>query len=304
MPTATRASKRMKKESKNKDAEEKKEDLFAELDRDCHRDILSFLITTPKDTYGYSMGWQELKRNTYNLMQVSKLWYSLTSEGINQHAPVDIVSSSELASSKGRAYTLDLTSIRKTFVKDVKEKWGDKMMEDEEGYGEELSCLGIIVNELFRGNYERFADTVCEEYLLLIVVKCLEILATNKIKGANEDSLIIKTYKEKCMPSKLVDVFWHSHMLSPKKYSEDCKMIIGEIIDHDSSYVSAEAVEKSDLDSKKKFLFKVESQAGRWNHGDDREHGRLFEQRFTVEGTARDLWENLWEDMNGYNDCG
>lgn len=90
MSTTKCDSKRMKKESKNnKDDEEKKEDIFSQLDLDCQRDILSFLLTIPNeidDGVGNCQG-RELKRNIYNLIQVSKLWCSLTSEGINQHAP-------------------------------------------------------------------------------------------------------------------------------------------------------------------------------------------------------------------------
>jgi len=42
-----------------------------------------------------------------------------------------------------------------------------------------------------------------------------------------------RTYPEKdIVPNKMVDMFWHQHILDTKKYAEDCKIIFGYFMHH------------------------------------------------------------------------
>lgn len=44
---------------------------------------------------------------------------------------------------------------------------------------------------------------------------------------------LIKLYpKKSIVPSKLMDEFWHMHILDTKAYREDCNLIFGRFIDH------------------------------------------------------------------------
>lgn len=42
-----------------------------------------------------------------------------------------------------------------------------------------------------------------------------------------------RTYPEKdIVPNKMVDMFWHQHILDTKKYAEDCELIFGYFMHH------------------------------------------------------------------------
>jgi hypothetical protein len=66
----------------------------------------------------------------------------------------------------------------------------------------------------------------------------------------------------------IVDKFWHAHMLSPKLYEKHCKILIGEIIDHEAMYTSPKKIGGSDYRYKKAFLFQFEEKAFAMSHND------------------------------------
>jgi hypothetical protein len=66
----------------------------------------------------------------------------------------------------------------------------------------------------------------------------------------------------------IVDKFWHAHMLSPKLYEKHCKILIGEIIDHEAMYTSPKKIGGSDYRYKKAFLFQFEEKAFAKSHND------------------------------------
>lgn len=52
---------------------------------------------------------------------------------------------------------------------------------------------------------------------------------------------LYRLHRGKLVPTKEIDEFWHLHMLRPKAYAEDCRRIVGEIIDHRPAVEMSEA---------------------------------------------------------------
>jgi len=244
-----------------------------------------------------------------NLSLVSKHWHMILGEVVNSQAPVEILSPCDLFKIKCRARSVALESVSKTFIKDIKEKWGDTPLSI---YTEE-SPLDLIVKQ-FGDSEQAFAQLVAQEYAKFLVVKSIETIAANK--SFDEASPTVKAWKEKCQPSLLVDLFWHAHMTVPQKYVLDCHYLIGDyvsnsmsltiagIINHDPGYVSTNAHAGSDYASKKALIFSFENQlpskdyfGGRLGFGGDA--SMLFSEKFNLRRVAAEIWE----DMQGYNDC-
>lgn len=152
-------------------------------------------------------------------------------------------------------------------------------------------------------------------------MKACETLIHAEVESAQEPSSGPKAsdqsvWLEKAQPSKLVDLMWHSHMLQPRRYYEDCnKLLLGRlpvnIIDHEPTFVSPKSVPGSSFADKKKKLFKFELCGGYRHHRHS--YGSLpysFKIFDSDDGGGRgDAIENLAcaimeDDMNGANDCG
>lgn len=72
------------------------------------------------------------------------------------------------------------------------------------------------------------------------------------------EALSMASWMEKCQPGPLIDMFWHSHMLMPVKYENDCRaLLVNEIIDHEPGY-SPTKHSDSDVHSKDEDIFKFE----------------------------------------------
>jgi hypothetical protein len=125
------------------------------------------------------------------------------------------------------------------FIAGLVEKWGGvEVTAPEEAGGETIRALDMVVNH-YAGNgdhhdYEfnmdlmmqRFAAQVEGAYRQFLVVKAVEAGAGAAGWGA-----------EKCMATKILDVFWHAHMMLPKEYYADCAELtggegVGALIDH------------------------------------------------------------------------
>ena len=72
------------------------------------------------------------------------------------------------------------------------------------------------------------------------------------------EALSMASWMEKCQPGPLIDMFWHSHMLMPVKYENDCRaLLVNEIIDYEPGY-SPTKHSDSDVHSKDEDIFKFE----------------------------------------------
>ena len=292
-------------EEEESQQQEQEEDPFHGIGKDLHRQVLSYLLCLEGErSYERYLASKQLPGTCRDLSLVSSAWRNVTGDVMNLQAPREIISPRGLAELKAAAFRIDLSSVCVNFIRDMQERWGgDQLSSFEAAWPgvevDETDPLDIIV-ERFGGTYSAFAKIVAMEYTKFLLVKCVEHLA--KTKAAT--TTVLNTWNEKCVPNKLVDMFWHAHMLAPKKYATDCTMLIGDIIDHDAGYVSADAHNGSDYASKKACLFQFEQQFA----AKDYFGGRLdvdgammlFDQDFNVMNVAR----HVWEDMNGFNDCG
>lgn len=260
----------------------------------------------------------DLAEICFNLSLVSKHWNAVVGDVMNAKAPTEIVSKRQVAKLKSRACVIDLSKIGQHFIKLLKEKWGQDMIMDEM-YGEELDegALDLVIQHF--GGTKKFAELVANEYRQFLVVKAVESIARYKYYGNNDETTpsTVLAWKEKCQPSLLVDVMWHAHMQAPQKYALDCHLLLGDmlgngtdfsigyIINHDAGYVSSNTHVGSDYTSKHGVLFAFEKQfpakdyfGGRLDGGGHA--GMLFSKDFKLGRVAAEIWQ----DMQGWNDCG
>jgi hypothetical protein len=205
---------------------------------------------------------------------------------------------------------IDLKIIEGDFTDEMMDKYGPKVyrckggsihsdseeVDDDDGEAWELCGLMTILTN-FERNGRSFSDVVAEEYKRFLLVKCVEHLTEAKSNTAN-------IWAEKCLPSKIVDLFWHCHMLRPKKYFADCMELCGELIDHEPGYVidgrlNTLQVKLDQLfsdDEREKQESKLEGLFGHRVAVGDMLFGDNFDLKNSV--TA------IWMDMHGANDCG
>ena len=126
---------------------------------------------------------------------------------------------------------------------------------------------------------------------------------------------------ERCQPSVIIDIFWHSHsawhlppiyillplidslcipcslfaaVLHPAAYNEACVALLGNsIIDHDPEYVSPKLHAGSELVPKLRSLFKYEE---RWP-----QHGSMSStmiKKFRIPAMYDEVYESLFHEDN------
>lgn len=144
-----------------------------------------------------------------------------------------------------------------------------------------------------------FSEIVAREYKRFLLVKAIEYIAGKKNDGdPRHPTLVI--WQEKCQATKLIDVFWHTHMLSPRKYLQDCMSLVGDIIDHDAGYVSPDKQKGSDYASKKK-------QAAIYEYKHLRRGSLHYPNRLLFDNTnvtIHQVAQGLVDEMNCLDDCG
>jgi hypothetical protein len=206
---------------------------------------------------------------------------------------------------------LDLSAIEKDFLQAIDKEWGGFVWEAEHSDSSEdgaaASPLETITNHW--GDDLSFASLVAKEYRRFLVVKCVETKmapspppagATSEAQQAHQ-----RLWSVKAHPSKLVDIFWHCHMLRPVKYWADCQLLISDLIDHDPSLV---LVGLNTLPAKLDRIFGKKSSEEEWE--DNGFQGRLDctvdDMLFHAGGSfdVQGLAAMIWSDMQGYNDCG
>ncbi|GMI18913.1 hypothetical protein TeGR_g6568 [Tetraparma gracilis] len=219
---------------------------------------------------------------------------------LGKGVPIDPLS---LAGLKRRAAGLDLSRVHAGFIAGLVEKWGGvEVTAPEEAGGETIRALDMVVNH-YAGNgdhhdYEfnmdlmmqRFAAQVEGAYRQFLVVKAVEAGAGAAGWGA-----------EKCMATKILDVFWHAHMMLPKEYYADCAELtggegVGALIDHEPDYF---AKDENSLNTKLKLLFTYERAANYFPGGILADH-----QTFPVEALAGDIIVEMMDDMYDDEGCG
>ena len=250
---------------------------------------------------------RKLPKICCNLSTISKHWQTVTGNMMNSQAPTEIISPRDLFKLKCHALPLPLSSICTKFIQDIKNKWGGEHFF---GDSEEECCTLDLVIEHFGGSEEGFANLVAGKYLKFLICKCVETISFNKAYAQETDT--IQLWKEWCQPTKLVDVFWHAHKLSPKQYAHNCNTLIANllgntkdsidnIIDHDARYISFNYYVGSDYESKKDLLFHFEKQLlredyyfGRFGVHRSNMGYTLFSDFFNVREAVTEIWEDMW----------
>ena len=243
------------------------------LDLSLQRRILSFLIDLPTQD-GKSSDRQAIAETVLDCSLVCKTWRSVVRNIVN--VPVvprpSLVTASLLADIKARVVRLDLESICDTFSQNVEEKWGAVDLDG-------LMALDVIV-EHTHGSMESFVEAAEHHYRQFLVVKCIETVVTRKnpplsdgfgYKKRTETDIIdtkppprslLNVWRAKCVPPKLLDMFWQAHILHPVKYMQDCLSIINQVVDREPVDQLEYAWEGSDFVSKRDQLFHFELAIG------------------------------------------
>jgi len=276
-----------------------------------HKIIISFVLSQPSEPVNES-GWEArhlaeklLKKrltdyHTFGL--VSKQWKDVNASLFNSQA-CEVTSPRKLAELKSCVASLDLSWLWKPFTKKIKEKWGD--LEYTEECDDEVLCspLEAMIQTFGGGSFKIFARLVESEYRRFLVVKSVEHLNITTL----DTSQRILAWQEKCQPTHLVDLMWHAHMLSPKKYCDDCMQMVGGVIDHEALYVSPNLHPGSDFNDKREFLFRSERlyrEVIKQDYFSGRIDGDEEDILFSPKFSFSNVTSMLWEDMQGYNDCG
>jgi hypothetical protein len=224
-----------------------------------HRHIVSFLLAkhvptkSPRDLEAKQRPFDELRDHHHSLSLVSKSWKTVVGDLVNEGAPSDILTPRELAELKSKVFALDLTdpSIHKAFESLIKMKWPEQLYESEE-YGHVYSSdpLATIMHDFV--GLKDFINMVADEYKRFLVLKIVGILASRK----NIGETAYPHWLEQVQPCELVNLFWHAHILSTKKYCNDCRTLVGDIIEYTGPCNVNE--ESSSLSTKHKLLFQFE----------------------------------------------
>jgi hypothetical protein len=135
--------------------------------------ILSFILAPQKESMKRYLS-KEIAQSCSSLPIVNKRFRSTVFDIMNGQITDNpnavlfhriMISPNTLAKIKSTAMQLDLSSIDRTFIHDVKETWG------EYEFG--------IVTDAFGGTPKCFAESIGREYRFFLVVKCIETLVRN-----------------------------------------------------------------------------------------------------------------------------
>jgi hypothetical protein len=283
---------------------------FLMLPEAIHHHLLGFVVGPPPAGRLVKNPW-ELCEDHHSVTRVNKTWKALVGDVINhESAPRSILSTQDLAVLKSKVASIKFRkAIYKTFKKFLTQEW--KLDRESERYddidpwyeGDDETPLSVIIQRF--GGMKRFTKIVESEYKKFLVIKSVEQLAAS-LAGQGD---ALASWQEKCQPSKLVDLFWHAHMLDPQKYHDDCVLLVNAIIGHDAGYISPNAVEGSDYKSKCNLLFKYERLfpkkdyfGGRIGNNGEGGSSVLFDEG--KKGWPHSLADEIFADMNGANDCG
>ena len=152
------------------------------------------------------------------------------------------LSQTDLDEIKNRVSKLDLKDIKKYFIKDLDKEWGDYVLtmnnaceEDDEEAETSGPSLQTILDHW--GGDLGFASLVAKEYQRFLLVKCVEtelaksprpavVATTTSSAPSVAQEAPQSLWSVKAHPSKLVDIFWHCHMLRRKSFVK-CREVIG-----------------------------------------------------------------------------
>merc|ERR1712070_351024 len=120
-------------------------------------------------------------------------------------------------------------------------------------------------------------------YKKMLVIKAIESMVPPESARLASSA----TWAVKCQPPKLIDVFWHCHMMKPVKYLQDCAILRGSavpgvdsLVDHDPGYINTSADHATKYPAKAERVFQYEQ---RWREESDDQHWRVADSDFFFE---------------------
>lgn len=149
------------------------------------------------------------------------------------------------------------------------------------------------------GSKKKFVKAVASAYSHFMVIKALETLAQDRIAGPllSPPAVASSEFAERCQPTQIIDIMWHTHLLSPRAYAASGLSLIGSIIDHDPGYYNLhEAEHASKLVPKVKKVFAYELR-----YLD--ESGDYLDWFSVINNSLKDFAMDICESMND-PDCG
>ena len=207
----------------------------------------------------------ELARSTRTLKLVCKRMHRVVSKFTNHNAPEEIIAPERLAAIKARVGRLDLVSVCKSFTKLCDDLYCDRKFLPSDLYhqhGDDADhCpLEFIARYYSSSDYDMLAKLISVEYRKFLCIKAVELAARKKKKGADVE-ISASTWTKTSMPGQLVHTFWQAHMLSPRKYYEDCISVAGAVIDCEApSYSDVDFMTVFEYYQKRRILFTFEHQ--------------------------------------------
>ena len=134
----------------------------------------------------------------------------------------------ELRSLKSKAFTTDLSFIHECFYKEVQRQFKSSMKPVEENFnphmvaeakahGEIGDCILPNVIDQYFGTRSEFCGEVELAYKKFMIVKAIET-CHSEFDTHDMARDAFKRWHVRCQPACIVDAFWHSHMLFPKRF--------------------------------------------------------------------------------------
>jgi len=264
---------------------------LAKPDQERYRQEKAAMVT-PFQLFGIMNG----------LSLVSKQWYNVVGDAMNTQAPSELLSPRDLFELKCRALSLDLGPVCNVFIEKLQETWGSERIHDDDNDGESHVALDLIF-PYYGGSRRSFANLVATEYVKFLVVKCVETISVHRDCAEVTDT--IETWREPCRPTNLLDLFWQAHRHSPEKYSSDCRMLIGELLNDPANSIIENTTNFScsvfDYHYKRSVLFQFERQLPPtdffWGRFGDRRISKhkMLSEDFDIRVVATLIWHQMKE---------
>lgn len=194
---------------------------------------------------------RELAKTTRTLKLVCIQMHRVVSKFTNHSAPEEVIAPERLASIKTRVGRLNLVPVSKSFIRLCDDVYCDRKFLPSDLYHQhgddgDHSPLEYIARHYANSDYDSLATLISVEYRKFLICKAVE-LEVKKEKAAGNETLLSSSssssslscaWNKTSMPGQLVHTFWQAHMLSPRKYLEDCISVADEIIDCEASSYS------------------------------------------------------------------
>jgi hypothetical protein len=207
---------------------------------------------------------------------VSTKWRNVVGRHMNAQTPAELISPLDLFLLKRRVHSLDFSQVCTTFTSLLQQEYGGEPFPPREfdvtsgllfeTYQRNQETPLEVVVDYFAVYNSELEQIVATEYARFLVIQCIQVLASRQ-QNVNASTL---PWTEPCEPCELVKLFWEAHLLFPKQYARDCKVLLDPlvvceneldyILDYNGRYCSKNNYIGSDYQSKRHVIWEFEEQ--------------------------------------------